>query len=257
MNYYVDTHCHLDLFPGIRTSVPQEDILPIKTITVTNTPTLWAPNQKLFKECRNIRVALGLHPELASQRAHEVEKLQAVCAEAKYIGEIGLDGTSPEEAERRAQLSVFRSVLSAIKLQEPKILTVHSRGAARETIGELIKAVRGTQHQVILHWYSGGSDELRQAVEAGFYFSINHKMVASRNGQQIIQALPKTAVLTETDAPFTFASNITTRQQSLLKTIEGLAQHWRCQPEVAKQQIWERFGDMVRAAQSPLVDKKQ
>ena len=49
-------------------------------------------------------------------------------------------------------------------------------------------------------------------------------MVISRNGQQILQALPKTAVLTETDAPFTFVGDITTRQQSLLKTIAGLAQ---------------------------------
>lgn len=96
-------------------------------------------------------MALGLHPELASQRAHEVDKFQAACAEASYIGEIGLDGTSTDEAERRTQLAVFRNVLSAIKQQEPKILTVHSRGAARETIAELIQAVRGTQHQVILH----------------------------------------------------------------------------------------------------------
>lgn len=255
MSYYVDTHCHLDLFPGIRTGVAVEDSLPIKTITVTNTPTLWAPNNKLFKECRNIRVALGLHPELASQRAHEVDRFRAACDEAKYIGEIGLDGTSTDETERRTQLAVFRNVLSAIKQREPKILTVHSRGAARETITELIQAVRGTQHQVILHWYSGGLDELRQALTAGFYFSVNHKMVASRNGQQIIQALPKAAVLTETDAPFTYTATVTTRQQSLLKTTAGLAQQWNCEPEEAKQHVWEQFGRLVRAAQPPVADK--
>lgn len=249
MSYYVDTHCHLDLLPGIRTGVAEEDALPIKTITVTNTPTLWRPNIKLFKECRNIRVALGLHPELASQRVLEVEKLRTVCAEAKYIGEIGLDGTSSDQAERHAQLAVFRGILNFLKQQEPKILTVHSRGAARETIEELRQAVRGTPHQVILHWYSGGLDELRQAVAAGFYFSVNHKMVASRNGQQIIQALPKAVVLTETDAPFTFAGNITTRKQSLLKTVEGLAQVWNCEVEAARQQVWEQFGTMVRMAQ--------
>ena len=249
MSYYVDTHCHLDLFPGIRTNVATEDAQPIKTITVTNAPTLWGPNTKLFKDCRNIRVALGLHPELASQRAQEMDKLRSFSPEAKYIGEIGLDGTSREEAERRTQLAVFRGVLSTLKPLEPKVLTVHSRGAARETISELMQALRGTSHQVILHWYSGGLEELRQALAAGFYFSINHKMVASRNGQQIIQALPKAAVLTETDAPFTFAGGITTRQQSLLKTVEGLAQQWRCEPEEAKQYVWERFGVMVRAAQ--------
>ena len=210
---------------------------------------MWAPNTKLFKGCRNIRVALGLHPELASQRAHEMDKFRAVCTEARYIGEIGLDGTSTQEAERRTQLSVFRNVLSTVRPQEPKILTVHSRGAARETISELIEALRGTQHQVILHWYSGGADEMRQALAAGFYFSINHKMIGSRSGQQIIQALPKTAVLTETDAPFTFAGNIINRHQSLLKTIAGLAQLWSCEPEEAKQHVWERFSTIIRATQ--------
>ncbi|MBD2767175.1 TatD family hydrolase [Hymenobacter sp. BT664] len=248
MSYYVDTHCHLDLFPGIRTGVAEEDALPIKTITVTNTPTLWQPNKKIFKECYNIRVALGLHPELASRRAPEVEKLRAVFAEAKYIGEIGLDGTSNEQAERHAQLTVFRNILDSLKQQEPKILTVHSRGAARETIEELKQAVRGTSHQVILHWFSGGLDELRQAVAAGFLFSVNHKMVTSRNGQQIIQALPRNTVLTETDAPFTFAGNISTRQHSLKRTLSGLAQHWHCEVEEAKQHVWECFGQMVRAA---------
>lgn len=249
MSYYVDTHSHLDLFPGIRTSVAQEDALPIKTITVTNTPALWTPNTKLFKECHNIRVALGLHPELASERAYEVEKFRAVCAEAKYIGEIGLDGTSSVEVERRTQLLVFRDVLSTLKPQPPKILTVHSRSASRETISELIKVVGGTQHQVILHWYSGGLDELRQAIAAGFHFSVNHKMVTSRKGQQILQALPKATVLTETDAPFTFSKAITTRQESLLETLAGLAQLWKCEPEEAKQHVWERFSCLVRAAQ--------
>lgn len=254
MEYYVDAHCHLDLFPGIRTGVAQEDAWPIKTITVTNSPALWAPNTKLFKDCRNIRVALGLHPELAGQRLHEVDKLRALSADAKYIGEIGLDGTATEAADRQAQLSVFRNVLRAIKSQAPKILTVHSRGAARETIEELIQAVRGTQHQVILHWYSGGRDELRQALAAGFYFSVNHKMVASRNGQHILQALPRTAVLTETDAPFTLDNYVTTRQQSLLKTLTGLAQQWQCAPEEARQHVWAQFGAMVRAAQSPAAE---
>lgn len=250
MSYYVDTHCHLDLFPGIRTGVAAEDALPIKTITVTNIPTLWKPNTKLFGESTNIRIALGIHPELASQRTHELAEFSALCSATKYIGEIGLDGTSKEVNERRAQLMVFRHILNSIKQHEPKILTIHSRGAARETISELIKAVRGTHHQVILHWYSGGIDEMRQALAAGFYFSVNHKMLVSRHGQQILQALPKTSILTETDAPFTFSGSITNRQQSLLATVNGLAQLWKCEPVEAKNYIWERFTKLLWATQS-------
>jgi TatD DNase family protein len=247
--HYVDTHCHLDLFQNIRQNVSQEDDIPIKTITVTNSPTLWGPNNKLFKDCRNIRVALGLHPELAHQRAHEIDKFRNACQEAKYIGEIGLDGTSTDANVRQAQFSVFKSILSAIKNEAPKILSVHSRGAAGETINELIKSVRGTQHQVILHWYSGSLDELRRATSAKFYFSINHKMAISRNGQQIINSIPGSLLLTETDAPFTFTERIDNRLKSLAFTVSSLAPLWNCTAEEAKQRIWENFASVLKAAQ--------
>lgn len=248
MSYYVDTHCHLDLFKGIRSSVGKEDNLPIKTITVTNTPALWAPNQKLFKESHNIRVALGLHPELAVERQHEAALFNKLCADARYIGEIGLDGTAKEKSVRDAQLTVFRSLLRSIKDAEPKILTVHSRGAARKTIDELTAALKGTQHQVILHWYSGSTGDLKTAVNRGFYLSVNHKMLSSKNGCSIIREIPHGKVLTETDAPFTFSDKILTREQSLQETVEGIAAIWKSDYDQVKHKVWENFKQLLLPA---------
>ncbi|MDX5438724.1 MAG: TatD family hydrolase [Pontibacter sp.] len=245
MPYYVDTHCHLDLFKDIRSRVGKEDNLPIKTITVTNTPALWTPNQKLFGESHNIRVALGLHPELAAQRKHELDMFDNLCSEAKYIGEIGLDGTSKDKSIRYTQLKVFRSLLYSIRKSNPKVLTVHSRGAARETIDELITALKGTQHQVILHWYSGRTSELKSAVERGFFFSINHKMLASKNGLNIINKVPHDRVLTETDAPFTFSDKILSREQSLQESVKGLSILWNKDYEHVKHKIWENFRHLL------------
>lgn len=248
MPYYVDTHCHLDLFKGIRSSVGKEDGLPIKTITVTNTPTLWAPNLKLFGESLNIRIALGLHPELAVQREHEASLFNNLCSEAKYIGEIGLDGTSKEKLVRDTQLKVFKSLLNSIKKSDPKVLTVHSRGAARETIDELMTALKCTQHQVILHWYSGSSRDLKSAVERGFFFSINHKMLASKNGLNIISEIPHDKVLTETDAPFTFSDKILNREQSLQEAVKGLSTIWMRDQDQVKYKIWENFKKLLLPA---------
>lgn len=249
MAYFVDTHCHLDLFKDIRLNVNQEDSVPIKTITVTNTPVLWAPNKKLFSECHNIRVALGLHPELAVQREKETQMFHTLCFEAKYIGEIGLDGTSKDKGVRDAQLRVFRNVLTTIKNLPPKILTVHSRGAAKETIDELLEILKGKQHQVILHWYSGEISELRRAIDSGFFFSINHKMLGSKNGINIIRALARDKILTETDAPFTFSDKVNSREQSLLETLQYLGKEWKIDSEQVKSIIWNNFKYLLQIAQ--------
>jgi len=247
MAFYVDTHCHLDLFPSIRQTVISEEETLIKTISVINTPALWHPNRKLFAGCRNIRVALGLHPEIASQREKETVLFTSLCHEAKYIGEVGLDGVSRDPNERNTQLKVFRHILHAVKHSTTKMLTVHSRRATRETIDELRTALDGTPHKVVMHWYSGSIVDLRHAIDLGFYFSVNHVMLASRNTETIIQTIPKKAILTETDAPFTFSPSISNRQQSLNTTIKLLSKFWGQDEEDVKQGIWNNFSTMVRA----------
>lgn len=247
MAFYVDTHCHLDLFPNIREEVKKEDESAIKTISVTNTPALWKPNQKLFGACQNIRPALGLHPELASQRAHETPLFDTLCNEAKYIGEIGLDGVSRDPQERLKQRQVFDSILKSVRKSSPKILTVHSRRASGETIDALEIHLHKTPHRVILHWYSGTKAELKRAVDLGFYFSINHAMVRGKAFEAIVEDIPASALLTETDAPFTFDAFATNRSQSLTLTIDALSKVLGKHHEECKQVVWSNFSHIVKS----------
>ena len=247
MAFYVDTHCHLDLFPNIREEVNKEDGTAIKTISVTNTPALWKPNQGLFSACQNIRPALGLHPELASQRSHETSLFDALRDETKYIGEIGLDGVSRDSQERLKQRQVFDSILKSIKKGSPKILTIHSRRAATETMDALENHLRRTPHRVILHWYSGTKSELKRAIDLGFYFSINHAMARGKNFEALIEAIPSSALLTETDAPFTFDDFATNRTQSLMLTIDALSKVLGKNHEECKQDVWSNFSRIVKS----------
>ncbi|MDF7815482.1 MULTISPECIES: Qat anti-phage system TatD family nuclease QatD [Hymenobacter] len=249
MAWYVDTHCHLDLFPGIQQRVAEQDAAPIKTISVTNAPVLWRPNQQLFRSCRNIRLALGLHPELAGQRSNEVALFEALSTETKYIGEIGLDGTTTNQWERDTQLRVLRGAAAALRASPAKILTVHSRRAAAETIQELAIGLADTPHQVILHWYSGNLTELRRAVELGFYFSVNHTMLASKSAAALLKAIPRSRLLTETDAPFTFSAAVPDRLTSLRATVKMLSQQWAMGEQECLSLVWDNFSELLRATQ--------
>ena len=39
--------------------------------TVTNAPSVWRQNQILVKDCKHIRAALGLHPQLAHTHGYQ------------------------------------------------------------------------------------------------------------------------------------------------------------------------------------------
>lgn len=238
---FVDTHCHLDLFRNIRDSVAKEDELGIKSITVTNAPFLWKPNNQLFGGCKNIRIALGFHPELVSERGNEISIFKEALFKARYIGEIGLDGSSHLKKTWEDQLKVFREVLIALLNQEKKIISVHCRNAASNTVEELNRILADTPHIIIFHWFSGSKAELQMAINSGFYFSINHKMISNKKGQSIIREIPQDKLLTETDAPFTFSNEVSTRLQSIELTIEEVSKIWSLSFNITKEIIWNNF----------------
>ena len=57
------------------------------------------------------------------------------------------------------------------------------------------------RHRVILHWFSGTSDDLNRAVAAGCYFSVGPRMLASRRGREYARQIPLDRLLLETDMP--------------------------------------------------------
>jgi len=220
---YIDTHCHLDLFPDIQEAPLREDVDEIKTISVTNAPYLFAHNRKLFGDAKNIRIAIGLHPELASQFHDQINVLKSGLQDTKYIGEIGLDGSPQLSHTYPLQKKLFQDILLAVRKVDDKILTVHSRNAAFDTIALLNAHLKNSKCKIILHWYSGDLKNIEQANDIGCYFSVNHKMVTTKKGRDIIAKVPLERILTETDAPFTFDKTITNRLQSLSLTISELA----------------------------------
>ncbi|WP_207516092.1 Qat anti-phage system TatD family nuclease QatD [Longitalea luteola] len=241
----VDTHCHLDLFKGIKERVADEDSLGIKTITVTNASFFFKANVDLFSPCTNIRVALGFHPQLVGQYKDDLAKFKGFLDQTRYIGEIGLDGSKAYLSTYSDQLKVFKAILSVLSKSNDKVITVHSRGAEKETIDLLKEYLDGTNNKVILHWYSGSIAEATKAVGYGFYFSINHKMMQNEKSRKLLEILPVSRILTETDAPFTFGTGVQTRLQSLESTIKSLSDQKGAVPEKIRATIYENFRTLL------------
>lgn len=246
MTHYVDTHCHLDLFDNVKTQVLFEDNLPIKTITVTNAPSFFRPNISLFENAKNIRVALGLHPELALQFRNQLSDFSQQLDNSKYVGEIGLDGSTRFKDSFIIQKNVFENILIEISKSEGKVLTIHSRNAANETINLLKRYKTNLNNKVILHWYSGDKSSLRLGIEMGFYFSVNHKMLQSAKGIEIARNIPDHLLLTETDAPFTFNELINTRIASLKSTCQHLSATLKIGNDEVVHLIYQNFKDLLR-----------
>lgn len=245
MSVYIDTHCHLDLFKNILKTKEAEDRQGIKTITVTNAPSFYRPNDKLFCGCSNIKVALGLHPQLAHQYKGEVILFEQLISHIKFVGEIGLDGSVEFKDTFLLQKSLFQRILDIVKSQTGKILSIHSRNAATDTIEILSRYIRKNKTKVILHWYSGSITDLKAAILQDFYFSINHKMVATEKGNQIVSLIPEHLLLTETDAPFTFSRSIDSRLKSLSSTINGIAIQKSKSPDDVRNLIYNNYKNLL------------
>lgn len=242
---FIDAHCHLDLIKGIEQNPSSEDNLPIKSISVTNAPFLFESNKCLFHGSKNIRVALGLHPELVSKYHQQLDIFEENISLTKYIGEVGLDGSADFKNSFDLQKRTFKKMLEIAAKQNDKILTIHSRNAAGETIEQLERYLKGSNCKVILHWYSGNLDSLRRAIRLGYFFSLNHKMVTTAKGWELINQIPLNQILTETDAPFTFSSSINGRIESLKVTVWKLAEKNKIDFDEMKNLIFENFRQLL------------
>ncbi len=243
-SWLIDTHCHLDLFKDITSKFEMEDALSIKTITVTNAPSFFEHNCNLFKNANNIRVALGLHPELVSDFGHEIGLFKELLHRTRYVGEIGLDGSKQYAETYSRQVEIFNTIVDCIAEQGNKIVTIHSRNAAKQTIEILSRIPKEKKCKIILHWYSSEIKHIKTAIDAGFYFSINNKMVATKKGNELITAIPLNRILTETDAPFTYMQG-SDRTQILLDTIDGLSKIFQTTASHIKHCVFENFKELL------------
>ena len=218
-----DFHCHLDLFPDPVAAIAACEAGRIVTLAVTTTPKAWTQNRRWTAGKRYVHAAPGLHPELAGERHDEVALLEHFITESPFVGEIGLDGTAPHRKTWHVQREVFTRALQTAERLGGRVVTIHSRRAARDVLDCLAQNTTAARVLPILHWFSDSASVAQKAAEQGCYFSINHRMLAADSGIALVRSLPAGRLLTETDAPFTEVDGRKSEPRDVMATAEELA----------------------------------
>lgn len=206
-----DLHCHLDLLPSMREFAKDAKESNINILAVTTTPKAYEKEIAYFNSYENIKIALGLHPQLVSERYNELDLVEKYIEDAAYIGEIGLDYNRQFYSSKNKQIDVFENLIKWCSSKGGKVISIHSVHADKNVLDILEKYDCTKNNKCILHWFSGSLSQLRRAVEMECYFSINEMMMQSLNGRKLISNIPIDKVLVESDAPF--INRISTPQQ--------------------------------------------
>jgi TatD DNase family protein len=170
------------------------------TLAVTTSPRAYVATSRVFAGRPTIHVSLGLHPEVAEAKEAEQSLLVELVASARFIGEIGLDGSSRFKHLLPMQERIFAAVVEECQLQGGRVMSIHSRGAESRLLD--ILATYPKAGKPVLHWFSGTPRELQAAIEFGCWFSVGPAMLAGEKGRKLCRAMPIDRILPETDGPF-------------------------------------------------------
>lgn len=201
MNIY-DMHCHVDLMGNMEefSSIALQE--KINLLAMTTTPKAFELEKKKLEVYPNVRVSLGLHPQLVQDRYKEIVLVEKHIHTTKFVGEIGLDFNKQFYFSKDRQIEVFTQIIKWCKQSPQKVLSIHSVRADKTVLDILEKYNCSSDNSCILHWYSGPLKQLNRAIEMGCFFSVNEYMVNSPNGRSVIQKIPSNRLLLESDAPF-------------------------------------------------------
>lgn len=242
----MDFHAHLDLFDNPQALIREADLRGIYVLSVTTMPGAFLGTRRLAQGCRRIRTSLGLHPQLAEERLRELSLFDRLIGETNYVGEIGLDGSTEFKATLSSQRTAFKHILKTSESAGGRVLSIHSRGASAEVLETLATNTKNSTS--ILHWFTGTSREIKQAVEAGFWFSVGPAMLKSERLREKVGLIPKTKLLLESDGPFAKFSG---KQLSPLDThiaIPLLSSVWHCNVDEVSDQLRSNLIEIGRKA---------
>lgn len=234
-----DAHCHLDFMAHPDAVADEATALGLGLFDCGVDPRDFASAHGRARRLPTVIKGVGLHPWwLADGRCGpaEVNLLCEVADQERYIGEVGLDFSARFAGSEPLQIQAFDQLCKAL-VQHPlagRVISIHavrSAGTVLDVLESHGLLIQNPDSPVIIfHWFSGTSDELLRARNAGCYFSVNERMLASKRGREYARQIPLDRLLLETDAPA--EPNTETSAQllirSLTRTSERIASLKKC-----------------------------
>ena len=234
-----DAHCHLDLMAHPDAVADEATALGMGLFDCGVDPRDFARAKKRACNRSNIFAGIGLHPWwLADGRCGtaEINLLCEVAAQERLIGEVGLDFSARFAGSEPLQIQAFDRLCDAL-VQHPlagRVISIHAVRSAGTVLDALesfgLLTLSPNSPAIIFHWFSGTSNEFVRARNAGCYFSVNERMLATKRGREYARQIPLDRLLLETDAPAEPQADASARQliRSLTRTSERIASLKKC-----------------------------
>ena len=195
-------------------------------------PRDFAAAKKRASRYPNIIAGVGLHPWwLADGRcgAAEVDLLCELASREHFIGEVGLDFSARFAGSEPLQIQALDRLCETLA-QHPlagRVISIHAVRSAGTVLDVLeshgLLIPNPDSPFIIFHWFSGTSDELVRARNAGCYFSVNERMLATKRGREYTRQIPLDRLLLETDAPTEPQAD--TSAQQLITSLKSVSRH--------------------------------
>ena len=167
----------------------------------------------VLSQDENIQVGLGFHPYAATDLtaasgtpsdpiSAELQVFEQTLREVQFVGEVGLDFGDKHIATRDTQVEIFTKICDLLAGTKGKAVSIHTVKSATEVMDILEASCAANGNTIIMHWFSGSSEELKRALDSGFYFSVGPKMLATNKGYEYIRQIPEDRMFIETDLPW-------------------------------------------------------
>lgn len=217
----IDAHCHLDLMAYPNTVADETAAIGLGVFDCGVDPRDFAAAKKRASRYPNIIAGVGLHPWwLADGRCGtaEINLLCEVAAQERLIGEVGLDFSARFAGSEPLQIQAFDRLCNAL-VQRPlagRVISIHAVRSAGTVLDALesygLLTPSPNSPAIIFHWFSGTSNEFVHARNAGCFFSVNERMLATKRGREYARQIPLDRLLLETDAPVEANTETSARQ---------------------------------------------
>ncbi|MRW83758.1 TatD family deoxyribonuclease [Pseudoduganella sp. FT26W] len=231
----MDFHCHLDLYPKAREVYAEALHRNEFTWLVTTSPKAFDATSRVLGSSPKVLITPGLHPEIAHERATELELLLSQIPTALAVGEVGLDGSPRFKKHYEVQCKIFEAVVRRCAESGGRVLSIHSRRAVKDVLALLQKYPGfGT---AVMHWFSGTPTELKAAEAQGCWFSVGPAMFETANGRSLAAKMPRNRVVPESDGPFATVEGKMVMPWSADDTARHLSALWGISVDEAKTQL--------------------
>ncbi len=192
-----DAHAHLHEFLESRIA---EFVREITIAAVSDDYPSSRKTVELSSNYDNVVPCVGIHPwNVDKVSIDELRQVEKLVAEAKCIGEVGLDRRFvPQTFDR--QLEFFQTFVNWARDYDLP-LNIHAPDAWRDVL-EIIR--RADVDKALFHWYTGPLNLIQELRDYGYYISINAAIKIQEKSRSVAKEAPLGMILLESDGPYEY-----------------------------------------------------